>query len=133
MNPAPVTAVYTALLALWIIVLLARVVMLRWRLRAGEGDGGHRDLAKAIRVHGNAIETMPIALLLMFAYELGGGSATLLHGAGVLLIAGRLAHAQGLTKTFGASAGRMAGTSTVFIVIGVFASLILARHISFTS
>jgi uncharacterized membrane protein YecN with MAPEG domain len=125
LSPAPVTAVYTALLALWIIALLARVVMLRWRLRAGEGDGGHRDLAKAIRVHGNAIETMPIALLLMFAYELGGGSASLLHAGGLLLIAGRLAHAQGLSKTFGASAGRFVGTTTVFTVVIVLATLIL--------
>ncbi len=108
-------------------VLILRVVLLRWRLRAGEGDGGHRDLTKAIRVHGNAIETMPIALLTMFGYELGGGSATLLHGAGALLIVGRLAHAQGLSKTFGASAGRMAGTATVFIVVISFAVLILLR------
>ena len=127
MSPAPVTSLYTALLALWVVVLIARVVMLRWRLRAGEGDGGHRDLAKAIRVHGNAIETMPIALLTMFAYELGGGSASLLHGCGILLIVGRLAHAQGLSKTFGASAGRMAGTATVFTVVIGLATLILLR------
>ena len=111
-------------------MLIARVVLLRWQRRAGEGDGGHRDLAKAIRVHGNAIETMPIALLIMFAYELGGGSATLLHGCGLLLIAGRLAHAQGLSRTFGASAGRMAGTATVFTVVIGLAALILARHIT---
>lgn len=106
------------------------MVRLRWRLRAGQGDGGDRDLAKAIRVHGNAIETMPIALLLMFGYELGGGSATLLHACGVLLIVGRLAHAQGLSKTFGASAGRIAGTTTLFTVVLVLAVLILSRHIS---
>ena len=127
---APITSVYLALSALWVLALLLRVVALRWRLRVGEGDGGHRDLAKAIRVHGNAIETLPLALLLMFAYELGGGSATLLHAAGVLLIAGRLAHAQGLSKTFGASAGRIAGTATVITVMAVLAGLILAQHIS---
>ena len=126
---APVTSLYTALLALWVVVLLARVVRKRWRYRLGEGAGEHRDLAKAIRVHANAIETMPIALLLMVAYELGGGSATLLHGAGLLLVAGRLAHAQGLSRTFGASIGRITGTTTVFIVVGVLATLILLRNL----
>lgn len=129
MSTAPVSSLYTALLGLWIVALIARVVALRWRLRAGEGDGGHRDLAKAIRVHGNAIETMPIALLLMFAYELGGGAATLLHACGILLIVGRLAHAQGLSKTFGASAGRMAGTVTVSAVVIGLAALILSSQL----
>ena len=117
------------MLALWVLALVVRVVLLRWQLRAGQGDGGHRVLAKAIRVHGNAIEMLPMALLLMFAYELGGGSATLLHGAGLVLIAGRLAHAQGLSRTFGASAGRFAGTTTVAIVIIVLATKILLRNL----
>jgi uncharacterized protein len=115
-----------------VLALVVRVVLLRWTLRTGAGDGGHRELTKAIRVHGNAVEMLPICLLLMFAYELGGGSATLLHGAGILLVVGRLAHAQGLSRTLGASAGRMAGTTTVAIVIIVLASLILARNISIT-
>ena len=115
------------------LALVLWVVRLRWTLRTGAGDGGHRVLTKAIRVHGNAVEMLPICLLLMFGYELGGGSATLLHGAGILLVTGRLAHAQGLGSTLGASAGRMAGTGTVFIVIIVLASLILARHLSITA
>ena len=133
MHPlAPVTALYAALLALWILLLLLRVVVLRWRTRAGTGDGGDRRLAKAIRVHGNAIETMPIALLLMFGYELGGGSPQLLHGCGLLLLVGRLGHAQGISRTFGLSAGRMLGTLTFATVVGLLAAALLLPHLSFT-
>jgi hypothetical protein len=120
-----ITARYAALIALWILVLLARVVLLRLRHRIGTGDGGNRPLAHAIRVHGNAIETMPIALLLMYGYESGGGSATVLHGCGAALVAGRLAHAYGLGRTFGVSAGRFFGTATVVGVVLVLAALIL--------
>jgi uncharacterized membrane protein YecN with MAPEG domain len=127
---APVTTLYAAVLALWVVVLLLRVVLLRWRSRAGEGDGGNRDLAKAIRVHANSIETLPIALLLMFGYELGGGSSDWLHACGILLVVGRLAHARGLSRTFGVSAGRIAGTTTVLVVIISLAALILAAHIN---
>ena len=126
---APVTALYTALLALWVLVLLLRVVRMRWSYRVGEGAGEHRDLAKAIRVHANAIETLPIALLLMFGYELGGGSANWLHVCGILLVLGRLGHARGLSRTFGVSAGRIAGTTTVAAVVLTLAPLIIYRNI----
>jgi uncharacterized membrane protein YecN with MAPEG domain len=129
MNSAPVTTLYTALLALWVIVLVLRVVLMRWRYRVGEGHGEHRDLAKAIRVHANAVETLPIALLLMFGYELGGGNATLLHACGIALIAGRLAHAHGLSRSFGYSVGRFGGTTTVAAVVLALAPLIIYRNI----
>lgn len=126
---APITALYTALLALWVVVLILRVVLKRWRYRVGEGAGEHRDLAKAIRVHANATETLPIALLLMYGYELGGGNATLLHACGILLIIGRLAHAYGLGRSFGYSIGRFGGTTTVFAVVLLLAPLIIIRSL----
>jgi uncharacterized membrane protein YecN with MAPEG domain len=124
---APVTALWTALIAFWILLLMLRVVRLRWTRRVGIGDGGDKDLAKAIRVHGNAIETMPIALLLMFAYELGGGLPWLLHVCGSTLLASRVLHASGLTRTAGSSAGRMFGSILWATVLVVLATLIIAR------
>jgi uncharacterized membrane protein YecN with MAPEG domain len=124
---APVTALWTALLALWILLLMLRVVQLRWTRRVGIGDGGDKQLAKAIRVHANAIETMPIALLLMFGHELGGGTPGLLHGCGAALLASRLLHARGLYRTSGASAGRMLGSILWTTVVVVLSTLIIAR------
>lgn len=127
MAAAPITTLYAALLALWVGALLLRVVQLRLRLRVGAGDGGHKELTKAIRVHANAIETLPFALLLMFGYELGGGNATVLQACGILLILGRVSHAYGLNKTLGGSIQRVAGTATVLTVIGILATLIILR------
>jgi uncharacterized membrane protein YecN with MAPEG domain len=127
MTAVPVTALWTALIALWILLLMLRVVRLRWTRRVGIGDGGDKDLAKAIRVHGNAIETLPIALLLMLTYELGGGAPWLLHVCGSALLASRALHAAGLTRTAGASAGRMLGSILWATVVVVLASLTIAR------
>ena len=125
---APVTALWTALIALLLLVLMLRVVRLRWTRRIGLGDGGDKQLNKAVRAHGNAIETMPIALLLMLMFELGGGSATVLHACGATLLIGRIAHATGLTRTGGASPGRLLGSACWMAVVVVLVSLIIARN-----
>lgn len=127
MTAAPVTALWTALIAFWILLLMLRVVRLRWTRRIGIGDGGDKELAKAIRVHGNAIETMPIALLLMLGYELGGGAPWLLQVCGATLMASRVLHAAGLTRTSGASAGRFLGSILWTTVVVVLGTLIIAR------
>jgi len=124
---APITAQWTALIALWILLLMAQVVRLRWTRRVGLGDGGDKDLLKAIRIHGNAIETMPIALLLMLGYEVGGGTPWLLHVCGAALLASRVAHAAGLRRSIGASAGRMLGSTLWATVVVVLSVLILSR------
>lgn len=122
----PVTALYAALCAILILALAARVIVLRWSTKTGIGDGGDRRLARAIRVHGNAVEYVPIALLLLLVAELSGASPALLHGCGAALVAARVAHAQGLTGTAGTSIGRFLGTTVTFLVIATLAAVALA-------
>ena len=126
---APVTGFYAALLAFLIIALGLRVVVLRWRTRTGIGDGGDRALARAIRVHGNAIEYVPIALLLMLVAELGHANPSLLHGCGIALCAARVLHALGLSRRSGATPERFAGTVGTFTVIAVLAGVDLAAFL----
>jgi uncharacterized membrane protein YecN with MAPEG domain len=128
-NAVPVTTLWTALIALWILLLMLVVVRLRWTRRVGLGDGGDKALLKAIRVHGNAIETMPIALLLMFGYELGGGLPWLLQVCGATLLASRVLHASGLRRSSGSSAGRMLGSILWATVVVVLAVLLIARSL----
>jgi uncharacterized membrane protein YecN with MAPEG domain len=106
----PVTAVYASLLAVLVVILALLVVRLRRGLKVGIGDGGNRDLARAIRVHGNAIESIPLFLILLGVYELNGGSATLLHVFGSVFFLARILHARGMLATAGASRGRVIGT-----------------------
>ncbi|MEO8103021.1 MAG: MAPEG family protein [Betaproteobacteria bacterium] len=117
--PVPITALYASLLALLVVMLSVVVIRLRRTLRVGVGDGGNRDLARAIRVQGNAIEYVPIFLILLAVYELNHGTAAGLHAFGALFFSCRILHAWGLYGSGGASRARVAG------IVGTLAALIL--------
>ena len=126
----PITGLYAGILALLIIVLTVRVVLKRRTSGVGLGDGGDEALLRRIRIHGNAVEYIPIALILMLILELNSVSILLLNVIGVSLVVGRLAHIQGITQSSGNSPGRLIGniiTWTAIIVsavacIGIFAA-----------
>ena len=117
--PVKITALYVALHAILLLLLAVLVMLQRGRHKVGLGDGGQAPLSRAIRAHGNAVEYVPIALLLMLTCELNGGGATLLHGCGLLLLAARIAHAWGLNQSAEESLGRAAGVVGTFIVCGM--------------
>jgi uncharacterized protein len=118
MIPVPITALYTGVLALLMLALALRIIRLRWKLRVGIGDGGDKAMSRAIRVHGNATEYVPIALLLLLVAELNHAGPTLLHVCGVVLVVARVFHAVGLGRSVGASWERMAGTvGTVGVIV----------------
>ncbi|QSQ25167.1 MAPEG family protein [Pyxidicoccus parkwayensis] len=94
----PVTALYGALNAFLTVGLSINVSRVRGKHNVFRGDGGHADLIAAIRAHGNNVENVPLALILLLAAELCGGSSTALHAFGGALLVARLAHAFGLLK-----------------------------------
>ncbi len=123
----PVTGLYAALLGLLIIVLLLRIVAKRWKFRVGVGDGGEKSLLLAIRAHGNATETIPIALILLAALELNQGSAMSLHIFGASLLLARLLHAFGLSRSGKTSPGRFLGTVlTITVIFGLGIANVMA-------
>jgi hypothetical protein len=126
---APITGFYTALCAFLVLAFALRIILLRWQTKAGIGDGGDRRLARAIRIHGNAIEYVPIALILMLVAELNHAGPALLHGCGIVLVAARVAHAFGLARTAGVSIGRSIGTVGTFGVIVALAAVDLAAFL----
>lgn len=121
MSSAPITALYAGLLAFWFIFLSARVVFMRRSARVGIGTGGDDELARRIRVHGNAAEYLPPALLLMLLLELNTALVWLLHAAGVALVFGRVAHFLGLGRSAGKSWGRFVGTAVTWATLLVLA------------
>ena len=121
--PVPITALYASVLALLMLVLALRIIRLRWKLRVGIGDGGDKAMSRAIRVHGNATEYVPIVLLLLLVAELNHASSTLLHACGIVFVVARILHALGLGRSIGASWERMAGTvGTVGVVVTLAAA-----------
>ena len=117
----PITATYAGLLGLLVLILAFRVVAVRRATAIGLGDGGNALLLSRIRIHGNAAEYVPLALLLMLLLEVNGASARMLHALGIALVVGRLAHAQGLSQSVGVSAGRFVGNVLTWSVIAVAA------------
>jgi uncharacterized membrane protein YecN with MAPEG domain len=103
------------------LILAFRVVAVRRVTAIGLGDGGDALLLSRIRIHGNAAEYVPLALILMLILELNGGSARWLHVLGVALLVGRVAHVQGLSQSTGTSAGRFVGNILTWSVIMIAA------------
>jgi uncharacterized membrane protein YecN with MAPEG domain len=92
MTALPVTALYAGLLGLWVMWLAWEVGNRRRRHKVALGDGGVAELNAAIRAHGNACETVPLALILMALAEGMGAPGWGLHLAGLALVAGRVLH-----------------------------------------
>lgn len=119
------TGLYAALCALLILALSFRIVGLRRRLRVGIGDGGDAGLSRAIRAQANAIEYIPLALLMMFIAENNGACMVFMHACGATLLLARLLHAVGLSSSAGTSFGRFVGTLLTWIVLLVLVGRLL--------
>ena len=120
-----ITPLYAAVLTVLLVVLMARVVRLRWKHKVGLGDGDVAELRQAIRVHGNLVETALWALLLLFMMEWSGVQPVWLHLYGMVLVLARFLHAWGVTHSPYASFGRTAGTvlTMVLLLTGAAVSL----------
>lgn len=112
-----ITSLYTGILGLIFMLCAINVIKMRYKYEVGLGDSGNEPLVKAIRIHGNFAEYIPIILLLMAFYEMNGGTNTFLHVAGVILVLGRISHAIGLTKSSGISRYRQFAVLTTFIIL----------------
>jgi hypothetical protein len=115
--PFRVTALYAGLNALILLVLAIRVARQRGISKVGIGTGGDPALERASRIHGNAVENIPIVLVLLGLAEAGGSSIVLLHGIGIALTLGRLLHAWGLARSPNESIGRAAGMALTWLAL----------------
>lgn len=113
-----VTSIYASLAALLIVRLALSVIKLRRKKRISVGDGGNEELQLAIRAHSNAVECIPIILLLLLTLELNGAPKILIHIFGATLLIGRILHAMGLpAKDF---RKRILGMQiTIYLLIGL--------------
>lgn len=121
----PITALYASLLAPLFLLLASRVIRARRAVRVAVGDGGDAVLARRMRVHANFAEYVPLALLLLALAESLGTHAWLLHGLGLALLGGRVAHAWGMSQPDENFAFRVAGVVTTFWMLGLTAAACL--------
>lgn len=126
-----ITGLYAGILGLFVIPLSAHVILNRYRAKIGLFDGGDPQLGKAIRIHGNFTEHVPLALILMLASELNGAEAEIMHALGVILVGARLFHVYGLGISTGQSVGRFLGVMGTWLVIGGAALYNVAHFLGF--
>ncbi len=96
MSALQVASVYIAINILMLVWLAFRVVSRRFRGKISMGDGGSEDLAKAIRVHGNASEYTPAMLIGLLALAFLQGPVWSIHALGIGFTVGRISHAIGM-------------------------------------
>lgn len=126
MNLFPITSIYAALCALLVLILAVRVAAIRRSQKIGIGDGGNRVLERRIRIHANAIENVPLLLILLGLAEAAGLAPWALHAAGGTLIVARALHAHGLTQSAGHSFGRLYGVVLTWaLLLGLSLTLLI--------
>ncbi|MGG2142359.1 MAPEG family protein [Symbiopectobacterium sp. RP] len=116
-----ISALYVVLGALLLVKLSLDVVKLRMQYRVAYGDGGFYELQTAIRVHGNAVEYLPIGAILLVLMEMNGALIAMIHLCGILLIIGRLFHCVGLRqREFRWRRTGMAATYASLVLMSLF-------------
>ena len=128
--PISVTVLYAGILALIVVALAINVTVHRAKLRVAMGDGGNPDMLRMIRLHGNAVEYLPLALVLMLLYEINGGAHLVLHVAGIALIVARALQTWNMWSTPIAGFGRVSGQSLTWLTIATLAVLDLWKALA---
>ncbi|MEO8162016.1 MAG: MAPEG family protein, partial [Arenimonas sp.] len=123
-----ITMLYAGLCTILVVFLALRVVQWRFRHKIGLGDGGDPQLLMRVRAHANAVENLPLALLLLGGMELNGYSPGLIHGFGATLFVSRLAHSWGLSHRSGTSRGRFLGSLFTWLLMLAMAAFAIGGY-----
>ena len=119
-----IVPLYAALLALLFVGLSVRTLRLRRGLNIAIGDAGNHTLLRAMRVHANFAEYVPLSLLLIFFIEGAGARSLLVHFLCLCLLVGRVSHAYGVSQAKENYKFRAAGMALTFVTL-ISASLFL--------
>ncbi len=114
-----ITGLYAALSAFGLIALIFKVARLRIKHRVVFGAGKNEELEQAMRAHGNFVETVPIALILIGVLELSNAYPWILHWLGFMMVLSRISHYVGLTTGKGHGPYRMGGMLLTFAVYAI--------------
>ena len=86
------TMLIAAIFAVLHVIFTLRVGGYRFSSNISLGDGGDKELLNRIRGHGNFVEQVPIALVLLLLNDLNGLSYTAMYSLGGVLLVSRILH-----------------------------------------
>jgi uncharacterized membrane protein YecN with MAPEG domain len=115
-------------LGLLVVVLGLRVSAARRKFGISLGDGGNPMLQERIRAHGNAVETIPLALILLLLAEQTNGAIWLVIGLAALLVVSRILHPIGIALP-APNAPRLIGIIGTWSVTGGLALMAIVHGI----
>ena len=123
--PMPITLMYASIFAFFGLLLSFKAGTFRGSTGISVlfGEPSNMELAQRVRAHQNFLEYVPIAVIVMGAIELNGGSSLFLYVCGDLLIIARIAHAIGLKHDNMAHKGRLigaGGTALITLALSVY-------------
>jgi uncharacterized membrane protein YecN with MAPEG domain len=116
---------YAAIFVFIFVFLAVRVIRLRQKYRIGIGAGGHADLERYARVHGNFAEYVPFSIIMLAFMEMQGQSRWLIHFLAIILLIARLIHIYGVSQQNEVIAIRATGMAMTFGVMLVSGIVLL--------
>ena len=122
-----IVSIYAAFLALFYVGLSVRTLSLRRQLKIGVGDAGNERMLRAMRVHSNFSEYVPIALILAILVEQANTQIIIVHFVCAILLIGRCIHAFGVSKVQENYKFRVIGMAFTFTSICSSAFVLLGR------
>lgn len=117
-------ALWVGLHLILLLVLSMLVVRQRQKHKVALGDGGVPELARVSRAFANATEYVPAGLIAIVVLAVLEAPPLAIHVIGLLLLAGRVIHAVGLSNSGAASIPRAIGVLLTWIAY-VFAAAAL--------
>lgn len=128
-----IVSLYAALLTFLFVALSVRTLRLRRSLGIGIGDAGNERMLRAMRVHSNFAEYVPLSLILLYLVEGQGAYPLLLHGLCLCLLVGRLSHAFGVSQNNENYRFRVLGMALTFTTLVASSAYLLFAFMRATS
>ena len=115
-----ISTLFTSLLAIWLLILSARVIALKgasFLKFFAFNNFGEKALSRSVRAQGNFIEYTPFFLILLFIAEFNGSHPHFLYLVSGLFLISRLMHGIGFGFMRHSPFLRVGGTTLTFLSI----------------
>ena len=125
-----IVPLYASILALLFVALSVRTLRMRRGLKIAIGDAGNPAMLRAMRVHSNFAEYVPLSLLLIYFVEVGGANVLIVHILALCLLVGRASHAFGVSQINENYAFRVFGMAMTFTTLVSASAYLLYSYAS---
>ena len=124
-----ITPTYTAIFGILFMLLSIRALRMRRKHKVAIGLSGNKEFVRAVRAHGNFAEYTPLVLLIIYMLENEQVNAIFIHMLCLILLAGRLSHAYGVSQCEENYKFRVRGMAMTFLSLGFACMGIIALKV----